>query len=157
MNLKKRILVYEFDYLLETFSYLFFFQWKHRRISCENDGKYRNFNMGEIDKSKELYSKEGDNSSRYEGKQCHGGTHYKGYDQSHSPWCDFKGFNKFSMHATNEVSVSYGSKVMAKLKVFFFCATDKIGEKLDAFNFHSGHNHYLGIWKGFPDPQTMKL
>ena len=34
----------------------------------ENDVKYSSFNMGEMDKSRELYSKEGDNSSRFEGK-----------------------------------------------------------------------------------------
>ena len=36
--------------------------------TSENDVKYRSFNMGEMDKSRELYSKEGDNSSRFEGK-----------------------------------------------------------------------------------------
>ena len=36
--------------------------------TAENDVKYSSFNMGEMDKSRELYSKEGDNSSRFEGK-----------------------------------------------------------------------------------------
>ena len=36
--------------------------------TSENDVKYSSFNMGEMDKSRELYSKEGDNSSRFEGK-----------------------------------------------------------------------------------------
>ena len=31
--------------------------------TSENDVKYINFNMGEMDKSRELYSKDGDNSS----------------------------------------------------------------------------------------------
>ena len=30
--------------------------------------KNSNFNLGEIDKSREMYSKEGDNSSQFEGK-----------------------------------------------------------------------------------------
>ena len=34
----------------------------------ENDVKHSDFNTGEMDKSRELYSKEGDNSSRFEGK-----------------------------------------------------------------------------------------
>ena len=34
----------------------------------ENDVQYSNFNMGEMDKSRDLYSKEGDNSSQIEGK-----------------------------------------------------------------------------------------
>ena len=34
----------------------------------ENDVKYSSLNMGQIDKSRELYSKEGDHSSRFEGK-----------------------------------------------------------------------------------------
>ena len=33
-----------------------------------NDVKNNNFNMGEMDKSRELYSKEGDNFSQFEGK-----------------------------------------------------------------------------------------
>ena len=40
-------------------------------MSCdtsENDIQYSNFNMGEMDKSLELYSREGDNSSQFEGK-----------------------------------------------------------------------------------------
>ena len=36
--------------------------------TSENDVEHYDFNMGEIDKSQELYSKEGDNSSRFEGK-----------------------------------------------------------------------------------------
>ena len=36
--------------------------------TSENDVKYSNFNMGEMDKSRELYSKEGDNSSRFQEK-----------------------------------------------------------------------------------------
>ena len=36
--------------------------------TSENDVKYSSFNMGEMDKSRELYSKEGDNSSQFEGK-----------------------------------------------------------------------------------------
>ena len=36
--------------------------------TSEKDVQYSNFNMGEIDKSRELYSIEGDNSSRFEGK-----------------------------------------------------------------------------------------
>ena len=36
--------------------------------TSENDVKYSSFNIGEVDKSRELYSKEGDNSSRFEGK-----------------------------------------------------------------------------------------
>ena len=36
--------------------------------TSENDVKHSNSNMGEMDKSRELYSKEGDNSSRFEGK-----------------------------------------------------------------------------------------
>ena len=36
--------------------------------TSENDVKYSRFNMGEMDKSRELYSKEGDNSSQFEGK-----------------------------------------------------------------------------------------
>ena len=36
--------------------------------TSENDVKYSSFNIGEMDKSRELYSKEGDNSSRFEGK-----------------------------------------------------------------------------------------
>ena len=31
--------------------------------TSENDVQYINFNMGKMDKSRELYSKEGDNSS----------------------------------------------------------------------------------------------
>ena len=44
--------------------------------TSENDVKYSSFNMGEMDKSQELYSKEGDNSSRFEGKNSAVGTHY---------------------------------------------------------------------------------
>ena len=36
--------------------------------TSENDAKYSSLNIGEMDKSRELYSKEGDNSSRFEGK-----------------------------------------------------------------------------------------
>ena len=36
--------------------------------TSENDVKYSSLNIGEMDKSRELYSKEGDNSSRFEGK-----------------------------------------------------------------------------------------
>ena len=36
--------------------------------TSENEVKYSSFNMGEMDKFRELYSKEGDNSSRFEGK-----------------------------------------------------------------------------------------
>ena len=43
--------------------------------TSENDVKYSNSNMGEIDKSRELYSREGDNSSDL--KENSGvGTHY---------------------------------------------------------------------------------
>ena len=34
----------------------------------ENDAQHSNDNMGDMDKSRELYSKVGDNSSRFEGK-----------------------------------------------------------------------------------------
>ena len=47
------------------------------------------------------------------------------------------------MHAKYEVSISYGSKVMAKGKGFFcYRATVKksrTGQKLDAHEFHSGN------------------
>ena len=36
--------------------------------TSENDVKHSNFNMGEVDNSQELYSREGDNSSPLEGK-----------------------------------------------------------------------------------------
>ena len=36
--------------------------------TSENDVKYSSFYMGEMDKPRELYSKEGDNSSRFIGK-----------------------------------------------------------------------------------------
>ena len=36
--------------------------------TSENDVKHSNFHMGEMDKSRELYSKEGDNSRQIEGK-----------------------------------------------------------------------------------------
>ena len=36
--------------------------------TSENDTNTAIFNTGEMDKSRELYSKEGDNSSRFEGK-----------------------------------------------------------------------------------------
>ena len=36
--------------------------------TSENDVQYSNFYMGGVDKSRELYSKEGDNSSQFEGK-----------------------------------------------------------------------------------------
>ena len=36
--------------------------------SLENDVKYSNFNIEEMDKSQELYSREGNNCSRFEGK-----------------------------------------------------------------------------------------
>ena len=36
--------------------------------TSENNVQYSNFYMGEMDKSRELYSKEGVNSSRFEGK-----------------------------------------------------------------------------------------
>ena len=42
--------------------------------TSEKDVKYGSFNMGEMDKSRELYSREGDNSSEFEGKQCRGNT-----------------------------------------------------------------------------------
>ena len=42
--------------------------------TSENEVKYSSFNIGEMDKSRELYSKEGDNSSQFEGKQCRGNT-----------------------------------------------------------------------------------
>ena len=44
--------------------------------TSENGVKHSSFNKGEMDKSGELYSKEGDNSSRFEGKQCRGNTLY---------------------------------------------------------------------------------
>ena len=36
--------------------------------TSENEVKYSSFNMREMDKSRELYSEEGDNSSQFEGK-----------------------------------------------------------------------------------------
>ena len=36
--------------------------------TSKNDAKYSSLNIEEMDKSRELYSKEGDNSSRFEGK-----------------------------------------------------------------------------------------
>ena len=36
--------------------------------TSENDVKYSSFNMKEMEKSRELNSREGDNSSRFEGK-----------------------------------------------------------------------------------------
>ena len=40
------------------------------------------------------------------------------------------------MHAKYGVSISYGSKVMIKVK--FFATESKTGHKLDALEFHSG-------------------
>ena len=40
--------------------------------TSENDVKYSSFNMGEMDKSRELYFREGDNSSRFEEKTVPG-------------------------------------------------------------------------------------
>ena len=37
--------------------------------------------------------------------------------QGHWPWCHLKGLHKLSMHAKYEVSISYGSKVISKVKV----------------------------------------
>ena len=37
--------------------------------TSEIDAQYSNFNMGEMDKSREMYSREGDNSSRFVGKK----------------------------------------------------------------------------------------
>ena len=37
--------------------------------------------------------------------------------QGHWPWCHLKGHHYWSMHAKYEVSISYGSKVVAKVKV----------------------------------------
>ena len=37
--------------------------------------------------------------------------------QGHWPWCHLKGQNWWSMHAKYEVSISYGSNVIAKVKV----------------------------------------
>ena len=45
--------------------------------TSENDAKYSSLNIGEMDKSRELYSKEGDNSSRFEEKNSAVGTHYR--------------------------------------------------------------------------------
>ena len=67
--------------------------------------------------------------------------------QGHWPWCHLKGFHLLSMLAKYEVSISYGSKVMAKVKGFFLATesqTDRqtesqTGQKLDAPEFHSGH------------------
>ena len=42
--------------------------------TSENNVKYSNFNMGGMDKSRELYSKEGDSSSDLKEKQCRGNT-----------------------------------------------------------------------------------
>ena len=36
--------------------------------TTENDVKISNFNIGKMDKSREVYSKEGDNSSRFKKK-----------------------------------------------------------------------------------------
>ena len=44
--------------------------------TSESDVKHSDFNMREMDISRELYSKEGDNSSRFEGKQYRGNTVY---------------------------------------------------------------------------------
>ena len=41
----------------------------------------------------------------------------KSRPQGHWPWCHLKGHHKWSMHAKYEVSISYGSKVIAKVKV----------------------------------------
>ena len=58
------------------------------------------------------------------------------------------------MHAKYEVSISYGSKVMAKIKVFFHRVTDRQTEsqthrqdkKLDAPEFHPrGHKKKLHV------------
>ena len=37
--------------------------------------------------------------------------------QGHWPWCHLKGHHYWSMHAKYEVSISYGSKVISKVKV----------------------------------------
>ena len=42
------------------------------------------------------------------------------------------------MHAKDEISISYGSKVMAKVKVFLQQSHRHTGQKLDAPQFHSG-------------------
>ena len=41
----------------------------------------------------------------------------KSRSQDHWPWCYLKGRHLWSMHAKYEVSISYGSKVLAKVKV----------------------------------------
>ena len=44
-------------------------EYNHYNVkTSENDVKQSDFNTGEMDKSRELYSKEGDNSSQFEGK-----------------------------------------------------------------------------------------
>ena len=51
----------------------------------------------------------------------------------------FKRVSLVSMHAKYEVSISYGSKVMSKIKVFFLPQSHRqTGQKIDAPKFHSG-------------------
>ena len=66
INLQNGILYWDFDCLLICI----FNENKEEYYvkTSENDIKYTNINIGEMDKSQELYSKEGDNSSRFEGK-----------------------------------------------------------------------------------------
>ena len=48
---------------------------------------------------------------------CHENKLKKSRSQSHWPWCHLKGHHQLSMYAKYEVSISYGSKVIAKVKV----------------------------------------
>ena len=51
-----------------------------------------------------------------------------------------KGFHKLSMHGKYEVAISRGSKMKAKVKVYFLLQT---GQNLDAPEFLS---HGIKIW-----------
>ena len=71
------------------------------------------------------------------------GQSLKGHGQGHKViwhWCHLKWFHELSIHAKYEVSISYESKFMAKIKNFFLPQSERVTDsrKLDASEFHSG-------------------
>ena len=84
--------------------------WKPQKTTSNNTSSY--FNMGEIDKSRELNSREGDNSSLFEVKQLRGKleTHYsKGWS-----WQQTTGRFLWTNRQTDRTKTIYPGLIMTK-------------------------------------------
>ena len=59
------------------------------------------------------------------------GQRLQSISKGNRPLCHLKEFHQLSIHVKYEVSVSYGSKIMAKVKGFFHKETYKVTDRQD--------------------------